>query len=193
MPKKTLNTVKETGNEAILQVKKNQPTLLKDCIETAMKKEVSDTYTEPVNKERNRIEQRTVKVYKDFKITSNDNWGNHIKAVIKVTRDRETLNTKTKQWNKSQETAYFISTVVLSAEVSCKTIRSHWGIENVNHYVKDVTLKEDKSRIRINPNIMARLRSFTLNVLRKNKIQNVSNALWKNVLLLENVFKYIGI
>ena len=30
--KKTINVIKETGNEAVLQVKENQPTLLNDCI-----------------------------------------------------------------------------------------------------------------------------------------------------------------
>ena len=41
-------------------------------------------------------------------------------------------------------------------------IRNHWAIENQNHWVRDVTLAEDVSRIRINPSIMARLRSQAL-------------------------------
>lgn len=45
----------------------------------------------------------------------------------------------------------------------------HWGIENGNHYVRDVTMAEDASRIRINPGIFARFRSFAYNILRFNQ------------------------
>jgi hypothetical protein len=51
---------KEGQNEVIAQVKSNQKTLLKDCIYTWQTQPVIDEYTEPVNKERNRIESRTV-------------------------------------------------------------------------------------------------------------------------------------
>ena len=47
--------------------------------------------------------------------------------------------------------------------------RKHWGIENGLHYVRDVTLREDASRIRTNPGIFARLRSFAYNILRFNQ------------------------
>ncbi|MBC7953927.1 MAG: transposase [Rhodospirillaceae bacterium] len=57
-------------------------------------------------------------------------------------------------------------------------IRGHWGIENRNHYVRDVSCDEDKSRIRDNPGIIARARSFALNIMRKNGITNVAQALW---------------
>jgi hypothetical protein len=36
---------------------------------------------------------------------------------------------------------------------------------------------EDRSRIRCNPQIFAKLRSFALNILRKNKVENVSGEL----------------
>nr|VFJ54488.1 MAG: hypothetical protein BECKDK2373B_GA0170837_10471 [Candidatus Kentron sp. DK] len=41
--------------------------------------------------------------------------------------------------------------------------------------------------------MFARLRSFTLNILRKNKITNVSEALYDNALCLDNVMKYNGV
>ena len=47
-----------------------------------------------------------------------------------------------------------------------------------NHWVRDVTLAEDASRIRINPGIMARLRSQALNIARANGVTNVAEALW---------------
>ncbi len=66
-------------------------------------------------------------------------------------------------------------------------------MENRNHHVRDVTLREDASRIRRNPGIFARLRSFTLNILRKNRITNVSEALYDNALCLDNLLDYAGI
>ncbi|MGC8537008.1 MAG: hypothetical protein ACP5QR_16030, partial [Rhizomicrobium sp.] len=48
-------------------------------------------------------------------------------------------------------------------------IRAHWGIENSSHYVRDVTFAEDRSRIRTNPGVIARLRSFAFNILMTSK------------------------
>ena len=39
-----------------------------------------------------------------------------------------------------------------------------------------MTLGEDASRIRQNPGIFAHLQSFALNLLRKNKVENVKAA-----------------
>ena len=53
-------------------------------------------------------------------------------------------------------------------------IRKHWGIENKLHYTRDVTLREDASRIRRNPGIFARLRSFAYNILRFNQSDTIA-------------------
>jgi predicted transposase YbfD/YdcC len=55
---------------------------------------------------------------------------------------------------------------MMDAQICADATRGHWGIENCNHHVRDVTFEEDKSRIRIKPLIMASLRSFALNILR---------------------------
>ncbi len=81
----------------------------------------------------------------------------------------------------------------LSAEAFCTAIREYWGIENQNHYVRDVTLGEDASRIRVNPHIFAKLRSFALNILRNNQVENVSTEIFDNCMLLERVLNYVGV
>src|SRR5271168_4577868 len=53
-----------------------------------------------------------------------------------------------------------------NAGQAAEAIRKHWGIENKLHYTRDVTLCEDASRIRRNPGIFARIRSFAYNILR---------------------------
>jgi predicted transposase YbfD/YdcC len=70
----------------------------------------------------------------------------------------------------------FVSNVALSAAQSAKAIRDHWHIENRSHYVRDGSFAEDASRIRCNPGIFARLRSFAANILRFNGIHNVSDG-----------------
>jgi hypothetical protein len=66
-----------------------------------------------------------------------------------------------------------------------KTVTTTSG--NRDHYVRDVTLGEDASRIRYKPGAMARLRSVALNVLRANGVQNISQALYANALSLERL------
>ena len=189
---KTLKAAEESGNDAIVQVKANQKTLFNDCqtmVETTTPAEV---YQEPVTKTRNRIESRKVEIFIDPILTHAEKW-HLVKVVVKVERSRQLFDTKTKSWKNSDETSFYISTIVLSAQEFCQAIRNHWGIENRNHYVRDVTMGEDKSRIRTNPNIFAKLRSFALNILRKNNVENVSLELFGNCMNLDNVLNYVGI
>jgi predicted transposase YbfD/YdcC len=72
-------------------------------------------------------------------------------------------------------------------------IRGHWGIENANNYVRDVTLGEDRSRIRKNPGILARLRSFALNIMRHEGVENVSHELYMNALNIGRILRYKGL
>jgi hypothetical protein len=65
-----------------------------------------------------------------------------------------------------------------------------WGIENRSHYVRDVTFGEDKSRTRIKPAHFARFRSFAINILRANGVQNVAQELYINALNFDNTLTY---
>ena len=186
----TLKTAKDSPNDVIVQVKANQPNLLKDCQRTAENSSVDETYQEPVTKTRNRIESRRVEVFTDFTLTDPVKWDDSIQAMLKVFRTRLVFDTKSKEWKDTSETAWYISTTVLDAETYCRGIRQHWGVENRNHYVRDVTMHEDASRIRVNPTIFARLRSLTLNILRVNKVANIAKELYENSLQFERLFRY---
>ena len=59
-----------------------------------------------------------------------------------------------------------------------------------NHYVRDVVMLADASRIRVNPGIFARARSFALNILRANGENNIADALWCNALDINRVLQY---
>jgi predicted transposase YbfD/YdcC len=189
---KTLETAKETGNDVIVQVKENQKTLCNDCKTTAETMSPNDVYQEPMSKARNRIESRAVQVFTNMTISDTDKW-HLVKAIIKVERRRQVFDTKAKCWKQSDETSFYIATTLLSAEMFCRAIRNHWGIENRNHHVRDVSLGEDRSRIRVNPHIFAKLRSFALNILRANQVSNIKLELFKNCMNLDRVLDYTGI
>jgi predicted transposase YbfD/YdcC len=190
--KKTLVVAKETGNDVIVQVKKNQKILWNDCQYISKTTEPDDVYQEPLSKSRNRLESRQVSIFFYPLLTDLSAWG-LVKVIIKVARYRRVFQTKTKTWKVSDETSFFISTIDLTAQAFCQAIRAHWAIENRDHHVRDVILGEDKSRIRINAGIFSTLRSFALNILRKNKVTNVSLALYDNSLKFDNVLNYVGV
>lgn len=192
--KKTLKTVVDSGNDIVVQVKKNQEGLYYDC-ERAINREPIDTYEEPFKRCHNRLEQRTVRVFDDFHFIGSDvtDWEKYIKCIVEVRRIRRTFDTKKKEYKVSDNISYYISTRLFKAKDICEIIRNHWFIENKNHYVKDVSMNEDKSRIRVNANIFMRLRSFALNIMRVNNSNNIKREIFRNCMSLDKVLNYKGI
>ena len=142
-------------------------------------------------REHGRIEKRTISVFQKNKYDLGDVWNEHIEAVVTVERKIQTFDTKTKRFVTSEETAFFISTTKrFSAKEFGTIIRSHWKIENSNHYVKDVSMGEDFSRIRKNPECFATLRSFGLNLMRANGETNIGLALFRNAMNVMRVLEY---
>ena len=189
---KTLEVAKKTGNDVIVQVKGNQKTLFDDCQSMATTLLPVEIYQEPTAKAHNRLESRKVEVFTQPLFRDADKW-DLVEAVVKVDRKRWSFDTKNKYWKPSHETSYYIATTILDAETFCQAIRDHWDIENGDHYVRDVALGEDKSRIRTNPHIFAKLRSFALNVLRANGVKNISLELFTNCMNLSHVLNYAGV
>jgi predicted transposase YbfD/YdcC len=74
----------------------------------------------------------------------------------------------------SAETAFYVSNTPLTAARAAVAIRGHWRIETTSHYSRDVTFGEDRSRIRTNPGVFARLRSFAFNILKANRTNTLS-------------------
>lgn len=192
---KTIAKLKETRNvEVVLQVKRNQKNLLQKCADLAKARMPFSKSIRNGRREHGRIEKRTVAVFRKEERDLPDTWDDHVKSVIKVERETRIFNTKTKQFDKSGETALYVSTTdVLSAEEFGRVIRSHWGIENSNHYVRDVSLREDFSRVRKNPENVATLRSFALNILRMNGETNISQTLYRNAVNVSRVLNYSGV
>ena len=136
-----------------------------------------------------RQEHRTVEVY-DADDKLGPDWDSLIVAVARVERLTWHKNTKTGMWLSTEEISYYASQIMLPAPKLSDIIRGHWGIENKNHHVRDVTLLEDDSRIRIKPGHFSRLRSMALNILRANGVTNVRQAIYANTLNVMNLLAY---
>jgi predicted transposase YbfD/YdcC len=171
--KKTFETATQASIALIVGVKDNQPTLHQRV------QEVSAT-TAPLgtvhshDKGRNRDERRTVAVFDPAGTLADTDWHAHVAAVIRVERDVYTRNTKTGLLRCSSETAFYVANTPVTATRAAQAVRAHWRIENTSHYSRDVTLGEDRSRIRTNPGVFARLRSFAFNILKANRTGTLS-------------------
>jgi predicted transposase YbfD/YdcC len=190
--KKTFEVARATGNDLIVQVKDNQPTLLHRCEDiVATTPPVATDTTRTLG--RNRQEDRTVTVFAPGSRLGDTEWGPLIVAVVRVERRTLIRNAATGLWTMRQEISFYVASVMLPAKTFAEAIRNHWAIENRNHWVRDVTLGEDASRIRVNPGIMARLRSLALNIARANGATNIAEALWNAALDPAVTLAYIGL
>jgi hypothetical protein len=96
------------------------------------------------------------------------------------------------------ETRYFITSVpraVAGAEGLLRWSRGHWSIENRSHYVRDVSLGEDASRIRkgSGPEVMAALRNLAIGVLRSTGVSNIAEATRRYAARASELFTKLGI
>ena len=114
-------------------------------------------------------------------------WKPHVACVVRVSRLTYLKDTRSGLWPTREEIGLYACQTSLDAPTAARAIRSHWAIENRAHYVRDVTMGEDASRIRQQPGVIARFRSVALNILRANGVKNVRQALYANALNLDRL------
>ena len=134
------------------------------------------------DKGRNRDERRTVTVFDPAGKLADTDWHPHVAAIIRVERDVFARNSKTGLLHHATETAFYVSNTPVSAARAAEAIRAHWGIETTSHYSRDMTFAEDRSRIRTNPAVFARLRSFAFNILKANRTDTLSQDRYRAAL-----------
>lgn len=116
-----------------------------------------------------------------------------IKQVFSIHRIRESK----KSGKITEETAWGGHTQfahIKSPEETLRESRAHWVIENREHWVRDVTFSEDKSKIRTGngAHMMAILRNMALNLLRSRGIKNIRKSIQEfssSALALLNFFE----
>lgn len=167
-------TICEQGGEYLLTAKENQPTLVKgiaDFFTDAEKNQWKDArqHTEHTTEktDHGRHEKRTCHACHIPEKWLNDDW-HRIAQIVRITRTR--TNTRTGVSTTEQNYA-ITSDANADAQKLLSATRQHWGIENKNHYVLDVTFKEDHCRIRSKSGAenFATVRRIALNILNINK------------------------
>ena len=165
------NTISIKDGEFLLQVKGNQPTLLRGCHQRASVRRNYEEGEWEIEGDHGRIDERKTTVFKGLCDYDKDKFP-RVETVIKVERKR----TNQISGKMSKEISWYISTRELTAKEASKGVRDHWGIENRANHVLDVTFLEDQSRIRVKPKIMCLIRAFALNILRMNEYENIAQA-----------------
>lgn len=98
----------------------------------------------------------------------------------------------------SREVRYFITSAPRSRAGADRLLvwaRGHWSVENRSHYVRDVSLGEDASRIRkgSGPEVMAALRNLAIGLLRSTGVGNIAEAMRRNAARVGELFTKLGI
>ena len=118
-----------------------------------------------VDKGHGRIETRRIAVRTKLPARLDQNWPG-ITAICRIERIRELTD------RCSREVIYAITSLPpdkLAPAALLQLSRDHWQIENCLFHVRDVTFKEDASRVRTGeaPKVMAELRNATLTLIRR--------------------------
>lgn len=167
--------LREAGAHYMLQVKKNQPTLLANCEATAAelarraKPGVASMARErhrEVDKGHGRLETRVCILTRDLgHIERPADWTD-LSALAIILREREDLISG----EKSQETSYFIlSDAQATAARVAELARNHWAIENTLHWTLDVNFGSDAHQVRNRTAAenFARLRRFCAGMIKQ--------------------------
>ena len=182
-----------SGSHLLTQVKDNQPGLRR-MIEQGLARRKPCDRARSEDKGRNRWETRELSMFEAKALFRDTPWEKLIKTVLRLERTTWRRDPKTGKLEQSREVVYWVASVWgPTAQQWNAWIRCHWRIENGSHHVRDVTFAEDASRIRKNPDIAARPRSFAYNLLRSQGHDNMRNALWRAALDLNQIFKIPGL
>ena len=167
-------TIIDRQADYVLSVKENQGHLFEDisvlfAVDQAsnFKYATLDDY-KTVNKGHGRIEIR------ECWSTSNPEYLNLIRGVQNWAGLRSiamVICTRIIEGKETREVRFYISSLASNAERILRVVRKHWSIENKLHWVLDVALNEDHSRVRKDqaPENLAVLRHIALNLLKQEK------------------------
>ena len=193
---KIAKAIIDVGADYLLSVKDNQKTLHQEIawlFEYDQKKGFKDApydYAETTNKGHGRIETRECWSISDTEYIQSLKGASKWKGLKSIAMVRSTRITSKKT---TVKTRYYISSLPSNAKHLLKVARRHWSIENELHWVLDVALKEDQSRVRKGhaAENLAVLRHIALNLLKQEKSAKGGirakqlQAAWNNQYLLK--------
>jgi predicted transposase YbfD/YdcC len=170
------NTVRESDGKGdyVLQVKKNQGKLLKEIeayfhiVERDFPQRLEDNLFQELDGEHGRINEREYRLLPITKWFDETERFKDSFAVVQVKCTRQ-LKTKTEH-----ETSYYITSLKEDAKTVAGYIRGHWAIENSQHWVLDVTFREDESQIYADDGAinLATIRRKLLNLIKAHPLKD---------------------
>ena len=189
-------TIVEGGADYVLSVKENQGHLYEDisvlfAVDQAQNfKYASLEYAQTTNKDHGRIEVR------ECWTTSHPDYLNLLRGRqdwIALTSIAMVISTRIIDGQETKRVRFYISSLPSQAERILHVVRKHWSIENELHWVLDVALHEDHSRVRKDqaPENLAVLRHIALHLLKQEKTAKGGiharqlQAAWKEDYLLQ--------
>jgi predicted transposase YbfD/YdcC len=169
--KKTLRLIRDKGHHYVVQVKSNQQQL-EEWIRFLIQLHPTphDTHTTIDHNTHGRYESRHLALYHDTYGFEEEGWPEVQSLLVLTTEVR-----KSDEASPTLEQHLYLSSLRTDAKTFMHILRSHWGIENSLHYVKDVTFHEDSSRMRTRqiPFIGTLLRSLAINIMNIHKSKNL--------------------
>ncbi|MEM6320292.1 MAG: ISAs1 family transposase [Bacteroidota bacterium] len=176
----------ESGNDYVLQVKRNQKTLFNE-IQRAIVEQVPLDYFEAHEKDHGRRSTWYVTVYNALNSIKTVEWKG-LRRFIHVHK-----KTEEKGKGSHSDRFYMSSHYQSSARYYHSGIRGHWSIENSLHWVKDVIIGEDHNQIRKDngPVNSAVFSSIAINIHRSNGQYSISEGQMKNSSNVNELFEWI--
>jgi predicted transposase YbfD/YdcC len=168
-------TIHEKGGDYVLSLKGNQTRLHDDLstffidAETRAFRDLPHTTTETVDGDHGRIEVRRAWATEDIAwLTDRDRWPG-LRTAVLVEAERTVRDHTTR------ERRLFISSLPADAAHLAHVVRSHWAIENNLHWVLDVAMHQDQTRIRTGhaPENLAILHHIALNLLKQDRTEKL--------------------
>jgi len=167
--KKIAEQIREQEGDYLLALKGNHPKLFKTVKDHFDKStDVISNFEGRAEKGHGRIEKRSCRVIsaKELGLPEVElNQWKDIKSFIMVEAKVIHLSTN----HESIEKRFYLSSLESTAERFLECIRGHWGIETALHWVLDVVMREDDSRIRDDDGAenFSVLRRIAINYLRQ--------------------------
>jgi predicted transposase YbfD/YdcC len=167
--------VQDKHSDYVFTVKDNQENLKKKLQSLDYEASPPEARFTTVEKGHGRIDTKTIMVNSTIRIHTAIPF---ISQTFKLIRTSTDLSGN----NPTQDVAYGITSCSpsdASPEKLLRLLRGHWNIENSSHYVRDVTLGEDASRIRTGsaPRIMATFRNLCISLLRILGVTNIARGI----------------
>ena len=168
-------TIHAKGGDYVLSLKGNQTQLHDDIraffadAQTRAFRDLPHTTAETVDGDHGRIEVRRAWATDEIAwLADRPRWA-ALRSVLRVDSER-TVGDRT-----TRETRFFLSSLPPDAAHLARVVRSHWAIENSLHWVLDVAMHQDHTRIRTGqaPENLAILHHIALNLLKQDRTEKL--------------------